>query len=48
MDELEPTEVVLALEEQFQFSISDDDCLCLATVADVIRYLNERVHTMAA
>ena len=44
MDELEPTAVVLALEEEFKISIPVADCERLATVEDLIRYLNERVH----
>src|ERR1051325_6501426 len=48
MDELEPTQVVMALEEEFGFSISDADSARLATIADLVRYLHERVQVDAS
>ena len=44
MDDLEPTAVVMALEEEFKIAIPDADCERLTTVEDLMRYLNERVH----
>jgi len=45
MDDLEPTQVVLALEEEFGFSIPDCDCERLATVAELVSYLDGRVRS---
>ena len=46
MDELEPTQVVLSLEEELGISIPDDDCARLSTVADLVQYLHERTGTL--
>ena len=48
MDDLEPAQVVIALEHEFALSIPDADCERLATVADLVRYLHERVTHNAA
>jgi acyl carrier protein len=47
MDDLEPVEVVLALEEELGLSIPDSDCERLTTVGDLVRYLHERVQCRA-
>ena len=47
MDDLEPAEVVMALEEEFRFSIPDADCERLVNIADLVRYLHERVQANA-
>ena len=43
MDELEPVEVVMALDEDLGVSIPDKDCAQLMTVADLVKYLHERI-----
>lgn len=43
MDELEPVEVVMALEEDLSISIPDADCTRLNTVTDLVSYLHERL-----
>jgi acyl carrier protein len=48
MDDLEPVTVVMALEEEFGFSIPDADTALLATIADLVRYLHERVQAKAS
>jgi acyl carrier protein len=47
MDELEPVEFVMALEEEFGFKISDEDAARLGTLGALISYLHERVRTHA-
>src|SRR4051812_43735374 len=42
MDDLEPAQVVIALEQEFALSIPDADCERLATVGNLVRYLHER------
>src|SRR5436190_23211771 len=48
MTDLEPVEVVMALEHEFRFAIPGADCKPLVTVADLVQYLYERVQTNAA
>ncbi len=43
MDELEPVECVLALEEDLGIAIPDEDCTRLNTVTDLVLYLHERL-----
>jgi acyl carrier protein len=43
MDELEPVELVMALEEDLGIVIPDEDCAQLQAVADLISYLYRRV-----
>ena len=43
VDDLDAVEVVMALEEEFEFSIPDDDCECLMTVVELVEYLYRRV-----
>jgi acyl carrier protein len=43
MDELEPVEFVMALEDDLEFSIPDEDCARLGTVAVLVWYLHERI-----
>ena len=48
MTDLEPVEVVMAVEHEFGFTIPRADCEPLSTVGDLVRYLYERVQTNAA
>jgi acyl carrier protein len=48
MTELEPTQVVMALEEEFGFAIPDADCERLSTVADLVQYLQGRIQANAS
>ena len=43
MDDLEPVEVVMALEEEFGVTIPDEDCEQLETVAVLVEYLYQRL-----
>ena len=47
-DSLSTVEFAMALEEEFEISIPDDDLPSLRTVADVIEYVQKRVPTAAA
>lgn len=40
-DSLDVVELVMALEEEYEVEISDDDAASLATPKDVIEYLNK-------
>jgi acyl carrier protein len=40
-DELDMTEIIVALEEQFQISITDSDALNLTTVGQIITYVEK-------
>lgn len=40
-DSLDQVELVMALEEEFNVTISDDDADKIATVQDAINYINE-------
>jgi acyl carrier protein len=48
MDDLEPVTVVMALEEEFGFSIPVADSEHLTTVSELVCYLQERVHANAS
>jgi len=43
MDDLEPVEVVMALEEHFAIAIPDSDTVLLNTIADLVAYLYTRI-----
>jgi acyl carrier protein len=43
MTELEPVEVVMALEEELGIKIPDDDAPRLSTISDLVRYLYDRL-----
>ena len=38
----------MVLEEEFKFSISDDDCERLLTVGELVQYLYRRVQEIGA
>jgi acyl carrier protein len=40
-DSLDTVELVMALEEEFELEIPDEDAEKIATVQDVINYINE-------
>jgi acyl carrier protein len=42
-DELEPDEIVMALEEEFQIEISDEDAERIETISDLVAYIHRRV-----
>jgi acyl carrier protein len=42
-DSLDTVELVMAFEEEFDIEIPDEDAEKLETVADAIKYLNERL-----
>ena len=44
-DSLDAVELVMAIEEEFQFTISDDDAERLVTVGDVVRYVETKTKT---
>jgi len=46
-DSLDSVTLVMALEDEFGGSINDDDAKSLATVGDVITYINRRVEEKA-
>lgn len=48
MDDLEPVEFVMALQEAFGFKISDEDAAPIMTLGVLISYLYERVWTHMA
>jgi acyl carrier protein len=41
-DELEPVEIVMAIEEEFKISIPDHEAEQILTVADLIEYVTRR------
>ena len=43
--ELEPVEIVLAIEQELQIELPDEDAEKLATVSDMVHYLHERTDT---
>lgn len=43
MDDLEPVEIVMALEEELGISIPQEDCAGLGTVEELVRYLHGRM-----
>lgn len=43
MDSLDEIELVMALEEEFEIGISDDDAEKISTVKEAIEYLTKRV-----
>src|ERR1051325_1043938 len=47
MTDLEPVEVVMALEVEFGFAIPSADCEPLETIQDLVRYLDQRVRSIA-
>jgi acyl carrier protein len=47
MDELEPVEMVMAIESELGISVPDEDAESLATVADLIGYLDRRLSSEA-
>ncbi len=42
-DSLDTVELIMALEEEFGFEISDEEAERMVTVQEVIDYLNERL-----
>ena len=42
-DSLDTVELVMALEEEFNIEIPDEDAEKMATVADAIKYIEEKV-----
>jgi len=42
-DSLDVVEVIMALEEEFDLEIPDEDAERIRTVGDVIEYINDRV-----
>ena len=44
MDDLEPVEVVMALEEELDIEIPDADAKPLLTVSELVDYLHHRLH----
>jgi acyl carrier protein len=47
MDDLEPVEFVMALEEELGIKIPDEDCTRLDTVSALVSYLDERLSSNA-
>ena len=43
MDDLEPVEFVMALEQELDIKIPDEDCTRLNTVSALVSYLYERL-----
>jgi acyl carrier protein len=46
MDDLEPVELVMAMEQELGIRIPDEDCASIETVADLIGYLDKRLSSM--
>lgn len=44
-DSLDTVELVMALEEEFEIEIPDEDAEKMATVGDAIKYIEEKVAT---
>jgi len=47
-DSLDAIELVAALEEKFGISISEDDAKQIATVADVVRLVEQKLQTKSS
>lgn len=45
LDSLDLVELVMAVEEEFQLEIPDDDGDKIKTVGDAVKYLEERIQT---
>ncbi|PYT06262.1 MAG: acyl carrier protein [Acidobacteria bacterium] len=44
-DSLDTVELVMALEEEFNLEISDEDAEKITTVSDAVRYIDEHLKT---
>ena len=44
-DSLDTVELVMALEEEFNLEISDEDAEKITTVSDAVRYIEEHLKT---
>ena len=45
VDSLDTVELVMALEEEFNLEISDEDAEKITTVSDAVRYIDEHLKT---
>lgn len=43
LDSLDIVEIVMAIEEEFNITISDDDVLKLKTVKDAVEYIQNKI-----
>jgi len=43
LDDLEPVEIVMAMEDEFRFKIPDQDAAILFSISDVIKYITLRI-----
>ena len=48
MDDLEPMEVLAALEAAFRMTIPVEETASLETISDLVRYLDAKLHPTAA
>jgi len=44
-DSLDTVELIMALEEEFEIEIPDEDAEKIKTVGDIIKYIEEKIHT---
>ena len=44
-DSLDTVELVMALEEEFEIEIPDEDAEKMATVGDAVKYIEEKIAT---
>ena len=44
-DSLDTVELIMALEEEFEIDIPDEDAEKIKTVGEIIKYIEDKVHT---
>jgi len=44
-DSLDTVELIMGLEEEFEIEIPDEDAEKIKTVGDIIKYIEEKIHT---
>ena len=44
-DSLDTVELIMGLEEEFEIEIPDEDAEKIKTVGDIIKYIEDKVHT---